>query len=115
VNLLSKYVRDEWQLFMALVCGIIPIGFIPLFNVFYQLLSISIIIGLTIGMTLPLLVPLLARSVSAGDQGLAAGLRTTANRSASFVVPIIFGLVIQGVGMRLSFGIIAFILLAPMV
>ena len=64
------------------------------------------------GLTQPVMFGILARAVSAKQQGISIGLRTTANRLATLLVPIIMGVVADAVGIEASFLIVGGSLIA---
>jgi len=48
----------------------------------------------------------LARAISKSEQGTSIGLRTTSNRFASVIVPVIMGVVVDSIGLQDSFYLI---------
>lgn len=114
VGYLSRFYRSETLLFAALVVSIVPLCLTPLFADYWSQLVISVISGFGVGITLPLLISLLGNAVSPQEQGMAVGLRSTANYTAGIVIPFVFGLWVQAVGLTLSFYIVGAMLLLPM-
>lgn len=114
VSFLSRVFRSETLLFAAVMVSLIPLCLTPLFADYSSHMIINIISGLGLGMTLPLLISILGNAVSPEEQGIAVGLRSTANYTASVIIPLIFGLWVQFVGLTLSFYIIGAMLMLPM-
>lgn len=115
VNFFARWVEEKILLFLAIITGILPLVFTPLFDQFLSFIVLAAISGIGIGLTLPLLISVLSGAVDPAHQGLAIGLRVTANRLASAVIPIVFGLFVEGIGLRLSFFVVGALLLGPMI
>ncbi|OLO25290.1 hypothetical protein BTR23_24980 [Alkalihalophilus pseudofirmus] len=115
VSKLVNKINEVKLLFFVLLTGVFPLSLVPLFEQFSHLLILIVISGFSIGMTLPLTITILSRSISGNEQGLAVGLRTTGNRIASFIIPLMFGLIVQGLGIHISFVIVSIILILPIV
>ena len=62
--------------------------------------------GYAQGLSQPVMFGILARAVDPALQGTAIGLRTTSNRFATVVVPLIMGFVADAVGIEQSFYVI---------
>jgi MFS family permease len=75
----------------------------PLFSNFWLLLLCSAIYGLGVGVGFPTLLSLLTLAVPVELQGMAAGLRTTANRAATLVIPVGMGALAEFWGIEASF------------
>ena len=67
------------------------------------ILAFSAIYGIGIGIGFPTLLSLLTVAVPVEYQGMAAGLRTTANRAATMVVPVSMGALAEFWGVEPSF------------
>lgn len=78
---------------------------------FWVLLVFSAIYGLGVGIGFPTLLSLLTVAVPMEYQGMAAGLRTTANRAATLVVPILMGIIAEWGSVALSFYVVGAILM----
>jgi MFS family permease len=78
---------------------------------FWVLLAFSAIYGLGVGIGFPTLLSLLTVAVPMEYQGMAAGLRTTANRAATLVVPIVMGIIAEWGSLALSFYAVGAILM----
>lgn len=113
VDRLSRLTGEEGLLILALIIGIVPLSLTPMFHDFWGLAAISVISGFGLGLTFPLLMTILSRSVGPGEQGLSIGLRSTINRLASTLVPLLFGLLAEGFGLHISFFVVGGLLIIP--
>ncbi|MBA2690411.1 MAG: MFS transporter [Burkholderiales bacterium] len=111
-GLAAKAVRPHWLLLGSIALAVIFISITPLLHGFVPLLIAAGIFGLGLGMGLPLLLSILSDAISTRDQGISVGLRTTANRLASIVLPVAMGLVIEVTGIEYGFYAIGLALLA---
>lgn len=109
-----KAVRPHWLLLFSIGVAIVFISITPFLDGFVALLIAAGIFGLGIGMGLPLLLSILSDATSARDQGISVGLRTTANRLASIVVPVVMGFVIEVTGIEYGFYVIGVALLGTL-
>lgn len=107
-----KRVRPHWLLLASIGLAIVFICITPLFEGFIPLLIAAGVFGLGMGMSFPLLLSILAEATDARAQGVSVGLRTTANRLASIVVPVLMGFIAEIVGVRWSFLIVGVSLMA---
>lgn len=106
-----KHIRPPLVLLGSIGIAIIAMSITPLMENMLPLMIAAGIYGLGIGMGFPLLLSILSSAAGAGEQGLSVGLRTTANRLASMVIPVVMGFVIEAVGIRNGFFVIGLILL----
>lgn len=106
-----RVVRSHWLLLGSIGVGILFICITPLLRDFLPLFIAACIYGVGLGMGLPLLISILAEATDQREQGMSVGLRTTANRLASTVVPILMGLVIEFVGITYGFLVVGAVLL----
>jgi MFS family permease len=110
----STAIRPHWLLLLSIGIAIVAISVTPLLDTFIPLLVATGVFGFGIGLGFPLLLSILSSAADAGKQGLSVGLRTTANRLASIVVPVAMGFVIEFTGVSLGFfviGLALFVLL----
>jgi len=114
VGFLSRWISGNKLLFLSLFLGLLPLSLTPLFVDLRALAALSALSGFSLGLTLPLLITVFASNMESNEQGIAVGLRTTANRVASAFIPLLFGLLAQGVGLSGSFYIVGALLLLPM-
>ena len=82
-----------------------------LVNELLLLLGVAGLRGGAMALAQPLMISILAKSAGP-DQGKGVGVRTTANRLVSFVVPVIMGAVVEVVGLETSFLVIGGVLMA---
>ena len=108
----AKMVRPHWLLLGSIAVGVVAICITPLLQSFITLLIAAGIFGLGLGMGLPLLLSILSDASGERDQGISVGLRTTANRLASIVIPILMGFVIEVAGIGYGFFAVGAVLLA---
>lgn len=107
-----KAIRPHWLLLLSIGIAIVAISITPLLESFVPLLIMAGIFGIGVGMGFPLLLSILSDAVNSREQGLSVGLRTTANRLASIVVPVVMGFVIEFTGIEWGFLVIGVTLLA---
>jgi MFS family permease len=107
-----RFMKPHWVLLSATGVSIVAITITPLFTTFVPLLIAAAIFGFGIGIAFPLLLSMLAGGIHAGEQGISVGLRTTANRAASIIIPVLMGLVIEVTGIDYGFLVIGLMLLA---
>lgn len=111
VGPVTKRVTAHWALLIATAISIVAICVTPLLESFTALLIAAGIFGIGIGVGLPMLLTILADATSRRGQGMSVGLRTTANRLASFVVPLSMGFVVEFFGIHRGFLVVAIMLL----
>ncbi len=110
---MTRLLRAHWLLIIAVAASILLIVITPLLGGFAALLVVMAVRGGAMGVGQALLISVLASA--AGDaQGKAVGLRTTANRIAVMVIPVIMGAVIEVFGLVNSFYIVGTVLMALM-
>lgn len=102
-----------WVLVVTVSLAIVCISLTPLFTAFAALLILSGLRGGFMGISQPLLISIMARSAGK-SQGKGVGLRTTANRLAVLVTPVVMGLVAEVMGIEASFYIVGGILVAAL-
>lgn len=109
-----RAIRAHWLLLGSIGIGIAFICLTPLLDGFLPLLIAAAIYGTALGMGLPLLISVMAEATNEREQGVSVGLRTTANRFASTVVPVLMGLIVEIVGMALGFLVVGAVLLGAL-
>lgn len=95
----------------SVAVSVIALSVIPLFHGFWTIALIIGFYGFGIGVSMPLIFTLLSKGVSSDLQGSVAGLRATANRFASFILPLLMGLLADLFGLSGAFGVTGCILL----
>lgn len=104
---MERFIRPHWVMLLFVVMSLFFITITPLLGGIYALLAIATAMrGFAQGLTQPVMFGILARAVSVKQQGISIGLRTTANRLASILVPIVMGVVADAAGIEASFLII---------
>ncbi|MDB5727572.1 MAG: hypothetical protein JWR25_579 [Noviherbaspirillum sp.] len=109
-----KAIRPHWLLLLAIGVAVVAMCITPLLESFPPLLLAASIYGIGVGMSFPLLLSILSNAADDKEQGLSVGLRTTANRAASIVIPVVMGFVIELTGIRLGFFVIGAMLLTAL-
>jgi hypothetical protein len=79
---------------------------VPLLSLYFLLIIVSGLRGIALGVAQPLLISILGNACERGDQGKAVGLRTTINRAAQTLLPLVMGSIAEAVGLENSFYII---------
>lgn len=103
---LTRMVKGSWLLFIATTFEIGTLVIVPFLNVFSTLLGTTVFRGLCQGVNQPLTISVASRSVGPELQGKSMGLRTTANRLSFTVMPVIFGAVVEVVGLEKAFFVV---------
>ena len=94
------------QLYMFLITlgfATILISITPLLVDFWPLFAAITLRGLLLGFNQPLMISVMAGASPPEVQGQTVGLRTTANRAASTVVPVAMGAMVEVIGIEYSF------------
>ncbi|MEC7488478.1 MAG: MFS transporter [Pseudomonadota bacterium] len=96
--------KTELYLFLVtLFVAVILISITPLMTHFWPLFAAIALRGLLLGVNQPLMISTMARAAPKDGQGKMVGLRTTANRAASTIVPIAMGGLVEIIGLEESF------------
>jgi predicted MFS family arabinose efflux permease len=103
-----------WVLVVSVSLAILCVTVTPLFSAFFILLILSGLRGGFMGLSQPLLISIMAKSAGR-NQGKGVGLRTTANRVAVLVIPMIMGGVAEVLGIEASFYVTGGILIGVLV
>ena len=88
---------------LAMMVGAIGIGLTPYFTGFAALVAVSMLYGLTTAVSQPVSMILMASGSDLNHQGLAMGLRQTANQAAMLAGPVFLGLLAARLGIGHSF------------
>lgn len=107
----QKKVQSHWLLLGSIAVAVVAICVTPLLHGFTAFAIAAVVFGLGLGVGLPLLLSVLSDASGARDQGISVGLRTTANRLASIVIPLLMGFLIEIVGIQRGFLAVGLILL----
>lgn len=106
VNPSRKYFPANWVLLGAITVSTIGITATPLLSGFGPLLAVAMFWGIGGGLAFPLTLYILSRIVTPDQQGIAVGIRTTVNRAAGFIAPLIMGAIAQVFDLQTSFLVI---------
>ncbi|MFO8060952.1 MAG: MFS transporter [Bacillota bacterium] len=91
----------------AMIAGALGIGLTPQFTGFASLAIVSALYGLTTAVSQPVSMILMASGSDLQHQGLAMGLRQTANQGALLAGPLLLGLLTARLGIAHSFFFVA--------
>lgn len=111
VGRISGAVKPIVLLFLAVAGAIVFISLPPLMGSFWQLMILAGFWGASAGMSMPLMFSIMARAADERSQGKSVGMRITANRFASMVLPMIMGAVADASGVGASFFIVGGVML----
>lgn len=110
---MERIMAPHWVLLLHIVLSLFFISVTPfLGGIFILLLIASGFRGSSQGLSQPVMFAILSRAVSKREQGLSIGLRTTANRLATMMIPPIMGLVVELSSIEMSFVIVGGLLIA---
>ena len=108
-----RSVRRQLYLFLiTLSIAVVLISITPLFRDFWPLFAAIALRGLMLGFNQPLMISVMAAASPPDVQGQTVGLRTTANRAASTVIPVAMGLMIEVIGLHASFYLMGVLMMA---
>jgi MFS family permease len=100
----EKFFRPHWVLIGFVVTSIFFVTITPLLGGLFALLVIATFgRGFAQGLTQPVIFGILSRAVDSTVQATSIGLRTTSNRLAAVIVPLVMGFVAEHVGVIDSF------------
>lgn len=106
-----RFIRPAWLMVNATIASILCIAITPWFSDFAALLALAALYGLGVGIGFPTLLSLLSNAVDPHVQGMSVGLRTTVNRVASLVVPVVMGGIAEIWDIETSFFIVGSVLM----
>jgi predicted MFS family arabinose efflux permease len=110
---LSRVIHPHWLIVMMVALSVIAIAVTPLLGgVFAVLAAVICLRGLCLGISQPMEISVLGQALGAGSQGKGVGLRTTVNRFASLIVPVVMGVSVDLVGIDDSFLVMGGVLFA---
>jgi MFS family permease len=107
----KRLIKPAWLMVVASVGSILFMTVTPLFTEFVPLLVLAALYGAAGGIGFPTLLSLLSNAVDPHVQGMSVGLRTTINRVASLVVPVVMGGIAEAWNIETSFFIVGGVLL----
>lgn len=110
---MERYMAPHWVLLLNIVVSLFFISITPLLGgIFVLLLIASAIRGAGQGLSQPVMFAILSRAVSPRDQGMSIGLRSTANRLSTMLIPAIMGYFVEATSLEMSFILLGGILIA---
>jgi len=104
---LERLMAPPWMLLILIAVAAVAIGATPAFTGIAGLAFLTCLFGLAAGLALALVMTLLSRTVPTDGLGKSIGLRTTANRFSSLVIPILMGGLIDLLGLGIGFVVTA--------
>jgi MFS family permease len=100
----EKFFKPHWVLIGFVVTSIAFVSITPILSGIFVLLVIATFgRGFAQGLTQPVIFGILARAVDQSVQATSIGLRTTGNRLAAVLVPLVMGFVVEHVGLINAF------------
>ncbi|MEE8443903.1 MAG: MFS transporter [Alphaproteobacteria bacterium] len=112
---LARFVSQYWILVGAIGLSVVAICATPFFTSLTVLAGLAVLYGFGVGLTLPSALTILSRAAGPARQGLAPGVRGTANRLASLVVPVSMGVVVGLFDMQTAFVVVGAAMAATLV
>jgi hypothetical protein len=111
ITLPKRLIKPAWVMVLATVVSIVFTTVTPLFQDFKILLVLAAFYGAGVGLGFPTMLSLLSNAVDPHVQGMSVGLRTTINRMASLVVPVVMGGIAEIYDLATSFFVVGAALL----
>jgi len=109
----EKSIKPHWVFLVFGVISLFCVTITPALGGIFVLLAIATAgRGYAQGLSQPVMFGILARAVSPSQQGTSIGLRTTSNRLATVIVPLVMGVTADAVGIAYSFYLVGGILIA---
>lgn len=101
---LEKRLKPHWTLILFVVFSLISVCITPFLGGITALLFIfSALRGNAQGLSQPVMFAILSRAVDPGEQGRSIGLRTTANRLATLIIPPVMGVLVDVSSLEAAF------------
>jgi MFS family permease len=107
----TRWLGAAPMLIVSIAVAIIAISITPLLTGVPALMIAAAICGVGLGLSLPLVVTVIARGAEGQRQGMSFGLRGTANRVGSLIIPIAMGAIADLLGLLESFAVVGIALL----
>lgn len=113
----ERILRPQWAFIITVFMSVIFITITPLLGGIFALLAIAVVLrGFFQGVSQPIMFTYLSRNVGVSEQATSIGLRTTVNRLAVLILPVVMGAVAELWGVGPSFlvmgGVLLFLLFA---
>ncbi len=103
---MARLVKPYWLIMGTILTGVLAVSLTPLLGVFFLLMAATAVRGGANGVSQPMVISTILRSAGPATQGKAAGLRGTANRTASIIAPVFMGGLAEIVGIENSFYVV---------
>ncbi len=103
---IARRVKPYWLIMGTILTGVLAVCLTPLLGVFFLLMAAAALRGGANGVSQPLVISTILRTAGPSTQGKAAGLRGTANRTASIIAPVFMGGLAELVGIENSFYVV---------
>jgi MFS family permease len=107
----TRWLGAAPMLVVAIAVAVVAISITPLLTGVPALMIAAAACGLGLGLSLPLVVTVIARGAEGQRQGMSFGLRGTANRVGSLIIPIAMGAIADLFGLLESFAVVGIVLL----
>jgi MFS family permease len=107
----TRWLGAPPMLMVSIAVAIIAVSITPLLSGVPALMIAAAICGVGLGLSLPLVVTVIARGAEGQRQGMSFGLRGTANRIGSLIIPIAMGAIADLFGLLESFAVVGIALL----
>lgn len=115
IGWITQYARPMWVLIISAGWSVVLITITPLLPSFTMLAIAAALRGLSMGVSQPLMMSMLIGAAGQGSQGKGAALRTTANRVAAAITPILMGAIAAFTGLGNSFFVVGAVLVIALV
>ena len=103
---LAQRIKPYWLIMGSILTSVLAVAVTPLLGLFVLLMIAAALRGGANGVSQPMVISTVLRTAGPATQGKAAGLRGTANRTASIVAPVIMGGLAEFVGIENSFYVV---------
>jgi MFS family permease len=110
----AKWWSSEKILGVFIVLALLAVSAMSLTGSYPILAILNITMGLAIGVTQPAMFSVLGAKISKDIQGLVVGLRTSSNRGATFLIPLLAGLTAGAISTQWTFLIVGMTLMVMM-
>ena len=100
---LIRHTSISAVLFGSIALSVASISAVPFSTSLVVVGGLSALHGLGLGLSLPTLLAAIGRQTAPSQRGLVIGLRTLFNRLGYFAVPVLLGMLVQGMGLRWAF------------
>lgn len=101
---LERRLKPHWTLILFVAASIFFVAITPFVGgIAWILVATSALRGNAQGLSQPVMFAILSRAVDPKEQGMSIGLRTTANRLATIIIPSVMGVIVDLTGIEASF------------